>query len=229
MRLLVIDDDPKFRGFMQEGLEENGVSCTVVSDVPQAEGLVSRGEEYDLILLDVMMPKQLGWEFLEWLRSGGNRTPVIFVTARHAVDERVKGLKLGADDYIIKPFEFPELLARLEAVSRRHQDNAKLQIADLGIDFERRVVERAGRRIEMSPREYDLLLALVKARGKVIGRDELLRKVWDIDFDPGTNVVNVQVARLRRKIDLPGHTTLIHTVVGKGYVFSENPVEESTR
>ncbi|MAB78790.1 MAG: DNA-binding response regulator [Planctomycetes bacterium] len=229
MRLLVVDDDPKFRGFMLEGLKEHGFSCTVVSDVPQAEGVISRGEEYDLILLDVMMPKQLGWEFLEWLRSGGNRTPVIFVTARHAVDERVKGLKLGADDYIVKPFEFSELLARLEAVSRRHRDNAKLEIADLVIDFERRLVERSGRRIEMSPREYDLLLALVKARGKVIGRDELLRKVWDIDFDPGTNVVNVQVARLRRKIDLPGHTALIHTVVGKGYVFSENPVEESTR
>jgi len=225
MRLLIVDDDAKFRSSMQEGLNENGFSCTTAHDAAQAQLLISRGEEYDLILLDVMMPMQSGWKFLEWLRSGGDRTPVIFVTGRHSVDERVKGLKLGADDYIIKPFEFPELLARLEAVSRRHHENAQLKIADLSIDLERRLVERGGRRIEMSPREYDLLLSLAKARGKVITRDQLLHEVWGIDFDPGTNVVNVQIARLRRKIDLPGYPNLIHTVVGRGYVLGEAPTE----
>jgi len=221
MNVLIVDDDPKYRRFMQEGLSESGYTCLATPDVEGAKALLKDAQQAELILLDVMMPELSGWHFLEWLRTRGDQTPVIFVTARHAVEERVKGLKLGADDYIIKPFEFTELLARIEVVLRRQKEHRKLGIGDLEIDLERHLVERGGRRIEMSPREYSLLLVLAKAKGAIVDRNILLREVWGIDFDPGTNVVNVQIARLRRKIDVPGCEPLIRTVVGKGYTLSE--------
>jgi DNA-binding response OmpR family regulator len=219
VNLLLVDDDPKFRGFMQKGLQESGMRIETAESGEQAMALLdSRGPgTYDLLLLDVMLPKSTGWEVLERLRQRGDPTPVIFLTARSAVEERVKGLRLGADDYVIKPFEFSELLARIEAVRRRHAQPSVLLIGELRLDLERRVVDCRGARIEMSPREFDLLLTLVRARGQVLTRGELLEKVWGMEFDPGTNVVNVLIARLRRRLEAwaPG---LIRTVVGEGYL-----------
>jgi len=222
VKILIVDDDPKLRRFMQSGLAEHGIRSVTAGDALEARSLLQAepSADFDAILLDVMMPGPSGWDFLSEIRESGNRTPVLFVTARHAVEERVKGLRLGADDYIIKPFELPELLARLEAVQRRHRQVSEVRVGDLVLDPERRVVERSGDRVDMSPREFDVLHALLKHKGRTMTRTELLEEVWGIDFDPGTNVVNVVVARLRRKIERPGQP-LIETVVGQGYRIAE--------
>lgn len=219
VNLLLVDDDPKFRGFMQKGLRESGMSIETAASGEEATRLLEeRGPgSFDLLLLDVMLPRSTGWDVLERLRKRGDPTPVIFLTARSAVEERVKGLSLGADDYVIKPFEFSELLARIEAVRRRHANSSTLVIGGLRMDLEHRVVDCRGVRIEMSPREFELLLTLARAKGRVLSRGELLKQVWGMEFDPRTNVVNVLIARLRRRLDawLPG---LIRTVVGEGYL-----------
>jgi two-component system copper resistance phosphate regulon response regulator CusR len=220
MRVLVVDDDPEFRSKIRRGLEESGMECTAVQDSDEAARALATGAVYDAILLEVMLPGRSGWKWLEELRRGGSETPVIFVTARHEVEERVKGLRLGADDYIVKPFDFNELLARIEAVVRRRQASPIVEAGELRIDLGRRIVERSGVRIEMSPREFAVLQALVEARGKTLSRAELLEGVWGIAFDPGTNVVDVVVARLRRKLGGPAQRT-IQTIVGEGYRFGE--------
>ncbi len=215
MKLLVVDDDPKFRAYIHQGLEESGIHCWTASDTAEALALIaSERDGFDLILLDVMLPDRPGWELLKDLREGSVTTPVIFLTARHSVDERVFGLRLGADDYIIKPFDFAELLARIDAVARRTKN--KIAVGDIEIDVGERSVVRAGRRIDVSPKEFDLLRHLAEAKGEVRSRVELLHKVWQIDFDPGTNVVEVSIARLRRKLELRG-PRMIQTVVGRGY------------
>jgi two-component system OmpR family response regulator len=221
MRLLIVDDDPKFRTYISGGLKESGCECETAADGQAALKLLEdpARRPFDLILLDVMMPVQNGWELLHELRSRGRETPVIFVTARDAVEERVKGLKLGADDYIIKPFAFDELLARIDAVIRRRKAMAPIEYADLRLDLTRRAVQRAGKSVDLSPREFDLLRTLVANHDRVMTRAELLHEVWGIDFDPETNVVDVHVARLRRKLDRHGDP-LIHTVRGEGYKIS---------
>ncbi len=193
------------------------MDCLTAADAETARALIDEPTtgRLDLILLDVMMPGQWGWEFLDDLRRRGNDTPVIFVTARHAVDERVKGLRLGADDYIAKPFAFDELMARVEAVVRRHRPNT-MEVGDLSIDFERRSVQRGPTRIELSPREFSLLQTLAEAKGRTLSKDSLLQTVWGIHFDPQTNVVEVLVARLRRRVD-PERQGLIETRSGEGY------------
>lgn len=218
MHVLIVDDDPKFRGFLSQGLQESGISTQQVESVDRAFECLEEAREapFDVILLDVMMPERSGWELLESLRKDGDNTPVIFLTARHEVSERVKGLELGADDYVIKPFDFEELLARIQAVVRRRKSNSVLEAGPLRIDLARRIVERDGRRIETSPREFELLHALAERAGETYSRAELLRRVWNLDFDPGTNVVDVLVARLRRKLDV-GAPRLIETVVSEGY------------
>ena len=218
MRLLVVDDDPKFRSFVASGLEQSGNECETMPDGGAAlERLSVPGKPgFDLILLDVMMPVKNGWEFLNEIRERGRETPVIFVTARDSVEERVKGLRLGADDYIIKPFAFEELLARIDSVVRRRKSLAPIEIGDLRLDLAHRSVVRAGLKVDLSPREFDLLRVLLTSPDKVFSRAELLLEVWGIDFDPGTNVVDVHVARLRRKIDSAG-VPLIQTVRGEGY------------
>ena len=218
MHLLLVDDDPKFRGFMQKGLQESGMRIETAESGEQASQLLEeRGPgAFDLLLLDVMLPQSSGWDVLERLRKQGDPTPVIFLTARSAVEERVKGLRLGADDYVIKPFEFSELLARIEAVRRRHATSPTLSVGKLRLDLEHRAVDCAGVRIDMSPREFELLLTLARARDRVLSREELLQKVWGVQFDPGTNVVNVLIARLRRRLE-PWAPGLIRTVVGEGY------------
>ncbi len=216
MKLLVVDDDPKFRTYVRRGLEDSGIVCATAGDTAEARALLDEyGSEFDLILLDVMLPDRTGWDLLRDLRDEEITTPVIFLTARHSVEERVKGLQLGADDYVIKPFDFGELLARIEAVARRAQPGS-IAVGDLVIDPIERTVVRGGKKIETSPLEFDLVRRLAEAEGSVLSRADLLRDVWDIEFDPGTNVVEVSIARLRRKLEVCG-PRVIQTVAGQGY------------
>ena len=220
MKILVVDDDPKLRSLVCEGLAESGIEALPADSVAAAQAACDAAE-FDLILLDVMMPEASGWDFLAELRGGGNSTPVIFVTARGGVEDRVKGLRLGGDDYIIKPFAFEELLARVEAVARRQTTDVKV-FGALEIDSLKRRVTFGERTLDLSPREYGLLLELVSAEGRVLSRSDLLREVWGIDFDPGTNVVDVHIGRLRKRFGEEGRR-YIKTVTGEGYRFVADP------
>ena len=214
MKILIVDDDPKLRSFLRQGLEEQNFQCTEAATVAEAQAAL--GDAFDLILLDVMLPDGEGWQVLKALRERDRTTAVIFLTARSLVDERVQGLEMGADDYVIKPFEFRELLARIHVVMRRRSETAVLQWGALRVDALSRQVHHDGRVVDLSPKEFALLHYLVQAADRVSTRDELLREVWKLDFDPGTNVVEVGVARLRRKIDHSGPER-IDTVTGEGY------------
>ena len=217
MRILVVDDDPKLREYVAAGLVESGGECATASDGESAlELLANDPKSFDLILLDVMLPAKSGWELLDDLRERGQETPVIFVTARDTVEERVKGLKLGADDYVIKPFAFSELLARIEVVIRRRRMLPPIEVRDLRLDLGKRAAYRSDHRIDLSPREFDLLLGLVRAEGRTLSRADLLRDVWGFEREPETNLVDVHIGRLRRKLDRYG-TALIETVRGSGY------------
>jgi len=217
MHIVLVDDDPKLCRTLQKGFQELGHGCETFES---GEAALARlrdpdGLRPDLVLLDVMLPGLDGWETLQRLRDGGERVPVIYLTARHAVDERIRGLELGADDDVIKPFEFPELLARVQAVMRRRSGRAPLVVGDLVLDLDARRAALGGRRLELGDKEFRFLAVLAAEPGKVFDRPELLRRVWEIEFDPGTNVVDVLVARLRRKLaPQPG---LIQTVAGQGY------------
>lgn len=217
MKALIVDDDPKFRDYVHRGLNKFGVSSRTAADAEAAHAAML-AEDFDMVLLDVLMPGRSGWDFIEQLRAEGDETPVIFVTARHEVVERVRGLELGADDYIVKPFELNELVARIHAVHRRRGGPTTLVAGDLSINVPARTVDLAGRRIELSSRQFDVLRVLIERRGQVLSRVELLQRVWGIEFDPGTNVVEVAVARLRRRLAPAGHLW-IETVTGEGYRF----------
>jgi len=223
MRILIVDDDPKLRSYVSAGLQQHGIEGVTASDGESALSVLQEDTRgFDLILLDVMMPALSGWELLHELRERGRETPVIFVTARDSVEERVRGLRLGADDYVIKPFAFQELLARIEVVLRRRKQLPPIQVADLRLDLARRSARRGEHAIDLSPREFDLLLALARAEGKVLTRAQLLREVWGIEGEPSTNLVDVHIGRLRRKLDLHG-APLIQTVRGEGYQLAATP------
>lgn len=226
MKLLLVDDDPGFVELLKIGLEDAGHSCAVASN--GAAGIQALKDHpsgtFDLILLDVEMPVKTGWELLEELRQNGDEVPVVFVTGRDTPEEKIRGLRLGADDWIVKPIEFGVLLARLEAVARRRNALPSVHFQDLELDLARRKVSRGGARIDLSPKEYDLLYALVRAGGETITREALLLDVWDINFDPGTNVLDVHIGRLRRKLDRHGRP-LIDTVRGVGYRLQKHTAE----
>jgi len=215
VRVLIVDDDADFRAFTTAAMESADIEYQAAEDAEAGLALMREGK-FDLILLDVWMPGASGMSLLMQIREAGNETPVIFVSAAGEVDDRVKGLRMGADDYLVKPVAYDELIARMEAVLRRRQSLAPIQFGALSLDLARRKVERAGRAVNLSPREYDLLFALVSAKGEVISRQELMRDVWNMDFDPGTNVLDVHIGRLRKKLDRHGRP-LIKTVRGKGY------------
>ena len=215
-QVLVVDDDLSLIKFVKAGLEDLGIATKSATNADEAEEVLAACPALNLMLLDVMMPGRTGWEFIQELRESGNEIPVIFLTARQEVDERIKGLKMGADDYMIKPFEFQELLARIEAVMRRQVDPSEFSVADLKINLPERIVERGGTKITPTDQEFRLLRVLVEADGAVVNRADLLKKVWEMDFDPGTNILEVQIARLRRKIDC-FDPPLIQTVTGHGY------------
>lgn len=219
MKLLVIEDDPKTAALMRKGLAAEGFSVDVCSD--GADGLVrARSLEPDAIILDVMLPTMDGWTVLTHLRDAGLTIPILMLTARDAVDQRVKGLSLGADDYITKPFAFSELTARIHTVLRRTRGTQSddLKIADVVLDRRRHKVSRNGSQIELSSKEFMLLQLLLENQGQVLSRSFIADHVWDVKYEGESNVVDVNIRRLRAKLDDPYAQKLIHTVRGRGYV-----------
>lgn len=219
MRILIVEDEPKAAAYLRQGLSEHGF---VVDVADQGEdGLhLARTGQYDLVVLDVMLPERDGWSVLTELRRSGKHMPVLFLTARDAIHDRVKGLELGADDYLVKPFAFSELLARLRSLLRRSlpQQPDIVRIADLEIDLLRFKATRQGQRLDLTPKEFALLSLLVRHTGEVLSRTLIAEQVWDMNFASDTNVVDVAVRRLRRKVDDPFTPKLIQTVRGVGYV-----------
>ena len=222
-RILCVEDDPTTADYIAKGLGEAGFTVDIASD--GRDGLFQASDaSYDAIVLDRMLPGMDGLAVLSALRAGGVTTPVVMLSALASIDERVRGLRAGSDDYIGKPFAFAELLARIEAVRRRASGPGsgdipvtKIGFDDLEVDLLSRRVTRGGRRIELQPREFRLLEFLLRHQGQVVTRTMLLEGVWDYHFDPGTNVIDVHVSRLRKKLDDGGALSLLHTVRGAGY------------
>ena len=220
MKLLIVEDEPKTGQYLQQGLSEAGFIVDLASDGLSGEQLALHND-YDLLVLDVMLPGQNGWQLLAHLRQAGLRMPVLFLTARDSVEDRVHGLELGADDYLIKPFAFAELLARIRTLLRRGQSPAQdteLCLADLRLDLLRRRAERGGQRIELTAKEFALLELLLRRQGEVLPKSLIASQVWDMNFDSDTNVIEVAIRRLRSKVDDSFAVPLIHTVRGMGYV-----------
>jgi two-component system copper resistance phosphate regulon response regulator CusR len=218
-RILVIEDEKKTAAFLAKGLREAGFSVDVAMD-GESGSKQARATKFDLLIVDVMLPHKDGWDVVAELRHDEVRTPILFLTARDSVRDRVKGLELGADDYLVKPFAFPELLARIRSVLRRapQQQPEHLRIEDLELDIERHKATRSGVPLNLTPKEFLLLAHLVRSTGAVVSRGEVAEHVWDVGFTTDTNVVDVVVRRLRAKVDDPFKTKLIHTIRGVGYV-----------
>jgi len=222
MRILIIEDEPKTAAYLKKGLTENGFAADIATNGD--DGLhAALSFDYDLIILDVMLPGRDGWSVLGSMRKQGNQTPILFLTARDRVQDRVRGLELGADDYLVKPFAFSELLARVRVILRRGsgKQTDTLTVADLEIDLRSHKVFRAGKQIDLTQKEFMLLSLLVQRAGQVLSRTLIAEQVWDINFDTDTNVVDVAIRRLRAKVDDPFEKKLIHTVRGVGYVVEE--------
>ncbi len=219
MSILIVEDERKTAAYLQKGLNENGFHADVAY-LGEDGYRLAMVCEYDLIILDVMLPDRDGWSVIRELRERGKYTPVIFLTARDGVHEKVKGLELGADDYLVKPFAFSELLARIRSILRRGTFFKRdiLQIEDLEIDFLKHKVVRQGKAIDLTVKEYNLLSLLALRRGEVLSRTLIAEQVWDLNFDSNTNVIDVAIRRLRNKVDIPFERKLIHTVRGVGYV-----------
>lgn len=222
MRVLVVDDDKRSREFLVRGLLESGL---VADEAPDGqEGLfLTEDREYDLIVLDVMMPKMDGWTMLECIRKRGLTTPVLFLTARDTVPDRVKGLELGADDYLVKPFAWSEFLARVRTILRRGpaRQADTIAIADLELDLPKMRVRRGGQVIDLTAKEFQLLSFLARREGDVVSRTTIAEQVWDMNFSTDSNAIDVAIGRLRRKIDEGFPAKLIHSVRGLGYVLED--------
>ena len=223
MKILVVEDEAKTGHYLKQGLIEAGFVVDLA--VNGLDGLhLASLEHYDLVILDVMLPGIDGWQVLQGIRRGGKDMPVLFLTARGLVEDRVKGLELGADDYLIKPFAFSEFLARVRTLLRRSgkaKDSEFLRAADLELDLLRRRVTRAGKRIDLTAKEFALLELLLRRQGEVLPRSLIASQVWDMNFDSDTNVIEVAVRRLRAKVDDDFEPKLIRTVRGMGYVLEE--------
>jgi two-component system, OmpR family, copper resistance phosphate regulon response regulator CusR len=220
MKILIVEDEPKAGEYLKQGLQEAGF--VVDWKTTGTDGLHTAKEgDYDLLILDVMLPELNGWQLLQQLRQEGHEVPVLFLTARDEVEDRVKGLELGADDYLVKPFSFAELLARVRTILRRGRSGTEpttMQAADLVFDLLRRRVTRGGKRIDLTVKEFGLLELLMRRQGEVLPRSLIASQVWDMNFDSDTNVIEVAVRRLRSKIDDGYDLKLIQTVRGMGYV-----------
>jgi two-component system, OmpR family, response regulator len=223
MRVLVVEDDPRAGAYLVKGLKETGITAELAHD--GKKGLfMALGGGFDVIVLDRMLPGLDGLSVVAALRAAGDKTPVLIVSALGAVDDRVKGLKAGGDDYLAKPYAFAELHARLEALSRRGKTSVAqmtLTVADLDMDLASREVRRSGRPIELKPKEFALLEYFMRHAGQVVTRTMLLENVWDYAFDPQTNVIDVHVSRLRGKLDKGFDKPLLHTVRGAGYMLRD--------
>ncbi|PTA73969.1 heavy metal response regulator transcription factor [Serratia sp. Nf2] len=219
MKILIIEDEIKTADYLRQGLNEVGYTADLASD--GVDGLhLARENTYDLILLDVMLPEMSGWVVMERLRAF-SQTPVLFLSARGTLEDRLRGLGLGADEYLVKPFSYAELLARIRIILRRGKPPSEseevLSLADLVLDVVKFRCERGGRKITLTSKEFKLLVCFLQHQGQVLSRTFLASRVWDMNFDSDTNVVDVAVRRLRQKVDEPFDTQLIHTVYGVGY------------
>ena len=223
MRILVIEDEPKLADYLKKGLSEQSHVVDLARDGVNGLHLALEGV-YDLIVLDVMLPGVDGFGILASVREQKD-TPILMLTARDAVEDRVRGLEGGADDYLVKPFAFSELLARVQALLRRgrSQEPTVLRLADLELDLARRRAQRGGRRLDLTAKEFSLLALLLRRQGQVLSRTTLAEQVWDMNFDSDTNVIDVAIRRLRGKLDDPYDAKLLHTVRGMGYVLESRP------
>jgi two-component system copper resistance phosphate regulon response regulator CusR len=222
MKLLLVEDDQNTILYLQKGLTESGFVVDVAEGGENALNLAD-ARQYDLVILDVMLPGRDGWSVLRELRVRGKQMPVLFLTARDTVEDRVKGLELGADDYLVKPFAFSELLARIRTILRRSTKPQQdlLRVSDLEVDLVRHRATRSGQRLELRPKEFALLALLARRTGEVLSRTFIAEQVWDMNFDSDSNVVDVHVRRLRKQLDDPFDRKLIHTVWGAGYVLED--------
>jgi two-component system, OmpR family, copper resistance phosphate regulon response regulator CusR len=224
VRILLVEDESRVAGFIAKGLREQAYAVDVAADGEQASYQASVNE-YDFVILDVMLPLRNGYQVCRDLRATGFRKPILMLTARDAVDDRVAGLDSGADDYLTKPFDFKELLARLRALARR-SDGLRpqvLRVADLTLNTATHVATRSGRPVSLTAKEYALLEFLVINEGRVVGREQIAQHVWDESFDPLSNVIDVYIKRLRAKLDTALASRLIHTRRGEGYVLTARP------
>lgn len=224
MKILVVEDEPKLASFVKKGLEEQSFEVDVAFD-GQIGRNMALSVSYDVIVLDVNVPKMNGYDLAKSLRSENIKTPILMLTAMGSLDNKVAGFEAGADDYLVKPFEFRELLARLRALSKRTIDTSLqanlLKVADLELDLNEKIARRGGKRIELTAKEFALLEYLMRNRNRVVSRIDIAEKVWDIHFDTGTNVIDVYVNFLRKKVDKDFPIKLIHTVIGMGYMLKE--------
>ncbi len=229
MRLLVIEDEVKTGDYLKQGLREAGYQVVLARNGLDGHQF-AMSDDFDLVILDVMLPDVDGWRILQSMRQRGRRTPVMFLTARDSIEDRVRGLELGADDYLVKPFAFAEALARVRALLRRglvQTISDHLQVADLTLDLPRRQAARGDKRIHLSHKEFNLLELLVRRKSEVLTRSLIASQVWDMNFDSDTNVIDVAIRRLRAKIDDDFEPKLIHTVRGMGYKLDLEPGHES--
>ena len=222
MRVLVVEDDVRIAAFVAKGLRENSYAVDTAADGEEALYMASLSP-YDLFVLDVNLPLKDGFTVCSELREGGNSKPILMLTARDAVDDRVWGLDTGADDYLVKPFEFKELLARLRALLRRNTEMRapKIRVADLEIDTVSQTVRRSEQQIDLTTKEYSLIEFLAQNKGRVVGREEISEHVWNDSFDPFSNLIEVYIKRLRRKLDEGYSIQLIHTRRGAGYILND--------
>ncbi len=224
MKILVVEDEPKLASFVKKGLEEQSCEVDVAFD-GQIGRTLALSNNYDVIVLDINLPRINGLDLAQALRYEQIKTPILMLTAMGSVDDKLAGFEAGADDYLVKPFEFRELMARLRALYKRGSDTSAqvstLKVADLELDLNEKVARRGDKRVELTAKEFGLLEYLMRNRGRVVSRVDIAEKVWDIHFDTGTNVIDVYVNFLRKKIDKDFPTKLIHTVIGMGYMLKD--------
>ena len=223
MKILLAEDEVDLNNIVTRYLKKNGYSVDSVLDGEEALDYLEYSE-YDLVILDIMMPKVDGFEVIKKLRDKGNHTSVLMLTARDSADDKVKGLDLGADDYIVKPFDFNELMARIRAVVRRKHGNSsnKLVIGDLILDTSEKSVTRAGKQIELTGKEYEVLEYLMQSKNRILSRDQIKEHVWDFDYEGDSNIIDVLIKNIRKKIDIEDGKQIIYTKRGLGYVIKED-------